>query len=112
VGTPHDVVAGGRVYTVVDDLSIQHRLVFRGQLRDQSTTLAISGPVRVRPLHPSGFAVVGADAEYLVAVDTHPPAVLRIRLDAPGYESKTVALAVPAAGSVTVVNLSLKPRPA
>ena len=107
MGTPREVVAGGRVYTVVDDLAVEHRLAVRGVVKDAGTNLPLAVPARVRPLHPRAFAVVRPGAEYLAAVAADPPAVIRLAFGAPGYRDKTVAVPVPAAGAVTTLDVSL-----
>jgi hypothetical protein len=111
MGTPREVVAGGRVYTVVDDIAIEHRLAFRGRVVDAVPALAIAVPVHVQPLHPLAFAVVRPGPRYLVAVGANPPPVVRIRFSAAGYADKTVALTVPPAGTVTAVKVQLSPLP-
>jgi hypothetical protein len=111
VGTPREVVAGGRVYTVVDDIAIEHRLAFSGRVVDAVTALAIAVPVHVRPRHPLAFAVVRPGGRYLVAVGAKTPTTVPVTFSAAGYEDKTLALTVPPPGTVTAVNVELTPLP-
>lgn len=110
MGTPRDVTADGRVYSVVDDLTVEHRLAVRGRVTDAATALPLGGRVSVRSLHPQAYATVRPGAEYLVAVGGKPPTVVRVRFTAARYASRTVVLTVPTAGTITTVPVQLKPR--
>jgi len=111
MGTPRDVVAGGRVYSVVDDIAVVHRLAFRVQLTDAASNKALTAPVRAQPLDSWAFALVQPGAKCLVAVAADP-ATVRITFRAPGYTDKTVELTVPAAAPTTETVIGLDPLPA
>ena len=112
MGTRSEVAAGGCVYEVTDDLTVEHRLAFRGHVTDAATTLPVAVPMRVRPGHPRAFAVVRPGAEFLLAVGADPPLQVRVRVSAVGYQTQTLTLAVPAPGAVTAVSVALNPLPA
>jgi len=111
VGARRDVTAGGRVYTVTDDLAVEHRVAARGRVVGPAGE-APPG-LRVRPLHPRAFAHELPGGEYLLAVELGAvaggglPAPVRVEVTAPGYAPRVVVVWVSAVGVVLAPDVVL-----
>lgn len=109
MGARRDVTAGGRVYTVTDDLAVEHRVAARGR----AVGPAGEAPpgLRVRPLHPRAFARELPGGEYLLAVELGAvgglPAPVRVEVTAPGYAPRVVGVWVSAVGVVLAPDVVL-----
>src|SRR5262245_27247108 len=98
MGLAYPVVDDGRVYTVVDDIALTQVLLVAGRALDDidNKSLAVALRVGVKPTWLIARFV--GDGKFSVAVGPdavfHGPVNLTITLEAAGYVSKDVPLAL------------------
>jgi hypothetical protein len=97
VGTPYQVASKGRVYTVVDDLTIVRHGVVIGQVIDDETEQGVRTPLSIQVDWMGGYARDFGDGWFCVSGELADlfdrsggaPVVLEIRVSAADYQEQT-----------------------
>ena len=102
MGTSYRVASQGRVYTVVDDLTIVRHAVVIGRVIDDATEQVVRTPLSIKVDWPEGYAqdfgdgwfCISGESAALFGLSGGTPVVLEIRVSAADYQDDTESITV------------------